>query len=297
MAWIESHQSLAAHPKTRRLARLLGVSRPAAIGHLHLLWWWSLDYAQDGDLSRFDPDDLADAAEWDDDPASFMEGLRRAGFLDDDARIHDWHDYAGRLVSRRNANAERMRAARASNVQDTSGVGVEPPYQPTVPTNSDPTEPDQPTNLPAKPDVTGKNADEIMARGRANKPTSPKYTPEFQAIYARYPHVRGSKAEAFKAWQKVSLDEQTLQDMEYGLSSWLVSEDWTKDGGKYVMAMSRWVNGRYWESPPRPANVSPFPGHTIVRGKDIGYSNEDLDRLYLEAVQREQGQRAGSRYA
>ena len=49
--WIKSYQDLGRHPKTSRLARTLGISRPAAIGHWHLLWWWALDYAKDGDLA------------------------------------------------------------------------------------------------------------------------------------------------------------------------------------------------------------------------------------------------------
>jgi hypothetical protein len=61
MAWLESHQDLRDHPKTARLRRRLGVSLPAAIGHLHLLWWWALTYADDGDLSGYDPDVIADA--------------------------------------------------------------------------------------------------------------------------------------------------------------------------------------------------------------------------------------------
>ena len=32
MAWIELHQALVAHPKTKRLARRLGVNLPTAIG-------------------------------------------------------------------------------------------------------------------------------------------------------------------------------------------------------------------------------------------------------------------------
>src|SRR5687767_5633894 len=53
MAWIESHQEIARHPKTRKLARLLGGSVPTAIGHLHLLWWWAVDYAEDGWLGKY----------------------------------------------------------------------------------------------------------------------------------------------------------------------------------------------------------------------------------------------------
>jgi hypothetical protein len=111
MAWIESHQELARHPKTKRLARAAGISIPAAIGHLHLLWWWALDYAQDGSLHGFTPEDIADGMEWDGEDANgFVEALINAGFLDqeDDGTlsIHDWHDYAGRLINQRKAQAE-----------------------------------------------------------------------------------------------------------------------------------------------------------------------------------------------
>ena len=61
MAWIESHQELARHPKTRKLARRLGVNLPTAIGHLHMFWWWAMDYSKSGDITSFDAIDIADA--------------------------------------------------------------------------------------------------------------------------------------------------------------------------------------------------------------------------------------------
>jgi hypothetical protein len=113
VTWIESHASLARHPKTIRLAKTLDISVPCAIGHLHLLWWWSLEYAQEGDLSGFDPEEVAEAAGYDGDGEAFVAALQRARFVDDDGQLHDWQDYAGRLIERRQANTERMRAARA----------------------------------------------------------------------------------------------------------------------------------------------------------------------------------------
>jgi len=116
MSWIESHQELRNHPKTKRLARQLGISLPQAIGHLHCLWWWALDYAVTGDLSPYDSEDIADAAMWEGDPQEFIEALLtcgpggRPGFLergpDGRLRLHDWHDYAGRLINTRQASAE-----------------------------------------------------------------------------------------------------------------------------------------------------------------------------------------------
>jgi len=88
----------------------LSISLPQAIGHLHLLWWWALEYAEHGDLSAFDAADIADAAMWEGDSAAFVQALTTAGFMDADQRIHDWQDYAGRLLEQRKANAARQAA-------------------------------------------------------------------------------------------------------------------------------------------------------------------------------------------
>lgn len=120
--WIESHQSLRKHPKTLRAARALGVSEVHLIGHLHCLWWWALDYAPDGDLSSYDNADIAAAAEWDGDADTFVAALRdaaqiggRPGFLelkDDHLCVHDWAEYGGKLVAKREQDAARKRNTR-----------------------------------------------------------------------------------------------------------------------------------------------------------------------------------------
>lgn len=127
MAWLQSHQSLGQHPKLRRLSALLGVSKAQAVGHLHCLWWWCLDYAPSGDLVKYEEIDIALAAEWTGDVADFIDGMERAGFLDRGEHgwiVHDWRDYAGRLIEQRERNTERMRRARsvhdgATHVQRT----------------------------------------------------------------------------------------------------------------------------------------------------------------------------------
>ena len=124
MAWIESHQEVGEHPKTKKLARLLNISLVSAVGHLHFLWWWALDYAQDGDLTTIDPIDIADGAKWDGDAEEFISALikcggNKAGFLEsNDGRIiiHDWIDYAGKLIDQREKNAERQRKHRKKKV-------------------------------------------------------------------------------------------------------------------------------------------------------------------------------------
>jgi len=141
MTWLPSHTELRDHPKMLKAARALGISRAQMIGHLHLLWGWAMHYAPDGDLTRFDPDDLAAAADWPDDPGVFVDALIGGrsggdpsgiggdspgmigdgwgGFLDvvmhtDDTRypqdgewlslrLHDWDEYGGKYDQARSA--------------------------------------------------------------------------------------------------------------------------------------------------------------------------------------------------
>jgi hypothetical protein len=115
MAWIPSHTDLGQHPKLKRAARIGNVSEPCMIGHLHLLWWFALSIAPDGDLSRFDAHDLAIAAQWADDPDLFVKALRECGpsgsvgFLTDDMQLHDWDDYGGKYIAKVEAGRQNAK--------------------------------------------------------------------------------------------------------------------------------------------------------------------------------------------
>ena len=117
---------------------MLSISIPEVIGHLHCFWWWALDYAQDGDLSKYDIHDIAEASLWTGDAETLFAALKETGFIRGEEAtcfIHDWMDYAGRLIERRQKDAERKRKSR--DVQGTSDgqrteSGVTVPYR-TVP--------------------------------------------------------------------------------------------------------------------------------------------------------------------
>ncbi len=121
MAWIESHQSLGTHRKLYQLARILRISRPQAVGHLHYLWWWALDNAPDGDLSGVSDETLADVSGFLDGRSHrfgvrftsvcslFANALRSTGWIDTDSKLHDWYDYAGKLIQAREKDRERHR--------------------------------------------------------------------------------------------------------------------------------------------------------------------------------------------
>lgn len=123
VAWIPSHQTLRDHRKVKRAARLLNISIPTLIGHLHLLWWWALDQAPDGDVTICDALDLAEAALFDGDPDLLIQSLVDCGgkdgfgFLErtEEGRlvIHDWADFGGRYLVKKEQTRERVTRYRA----------------------------------------------------------------------------------------------------------------------------------------------------------------------------------------
>lgn len=154
MAYVEMHQELGDHPKTRRFMRLLKVSRHEAIGLLTDLWWWAMDYAQDGDLSRYDACDIADGAHFDGDPDALVEALVGCGigtghgFVERDEkgglRLHDWHLYGGKLAAEKKRQAYLKWLSRHSAPDtpanyaqwETGGKPVSEPSTPDVPPTS-----------------------------------------------------------------------------------------------------------------------------------------------------------------
>lgn len=100
MAWIESHQALAQHPKVLQLAKACGWSNDETIGKLHKFWWWCLDYATDGRLDKFDHSTIASVFGVHEHGENVVHVLLKLNWLDSEPsiRVHDWWDYAGRFL-------------------------------------------------------------------------------------------------------------------------------------------------------------------------------------------------------
>ena len=65
MAWIEVHTPLIRHRKLRRLARSLKITPVQALGHLVALWGSVLELAEDGDITKWSVEDIAEYAQYD----------------------------------------------------------------------------------------------------------------------------------------------------------------------------------------------------------------------------------------
>ena len=220
MAYIEVHQELIDHPKIKRMSRMLGIHPMQAVGHVLGLWCWALDYALDGDVSRFDAMDLAEAARWDDDPERLVKALVEcgpggaAGLLDPDWRLHDWRMYTAGLAAARQAGAlgnhNRWHRDRGVHVpecphcvapesQPESGGDIGGESEPESPDVGDPNPPNrtQPHH-PTTPDADRRKRDEDDDTG-------------FDDFWEIYPERDGKKlgrGNALIEWRKLNLQQR-----------------------------------------------------------------------------------------
>ena len=93
------------HPKVLELAEALGCRRPAAIGHLELLFHFTAQYAPRGDIGRYSNKRIAAALDWPGNPDKLITALVTTGWLDSNSStrllVHDWHEHADRTVRQR----------------------------------------------------------------------------------------------------------------------------------------------------------------------------------------------------
>ena len=179
MAWIELHQAVWTHRKTFLLADALQLDQTYAAAHVIRLWTWALDNVPGGDCSALTERAIAYGADWRGDAPAFVAALIHAGWLDADADgglwLHDWQDYAGRLIERRMQNAERMRDARAQrapSIKETRAQNV----QSTCDARAGATVPNRTGPNRTGPDTTGERAAAADATTRAVEPPREEIT-------------------------------------------------------------------------------------------------------------------------
>jgi hypothetical protein len=248
MAWIESHQSLARHIKTKRLSRKLGASVPAVIGHLHLLWWWALDNLPDGNISLMEPEDIADEMMWEGEAGQLIQALTDVGFLDHTENgliIHDWHDYIGRLLEKRKKETERKREYRRRTERSPKDGDRNPDRRP-----------------------AGQDEDETRDGGRNstvpylnNKhiADSDECGEMFAEFWSLYPKKQG-KAAAEKKWR--SLYKQGMIDIDFIIERTeayieYINSERARGFDRQYMDGSTFVNQQRWNDDWMPKSTRP----------------------------------------
>lgn len=210
LAWIESHVDIGEHPKVYHLCQYLMVEKPEAVGLLHLIWHLAMKYAwRDGDLRRFTATAIASAVGWKKDPDTLIRALHECGWLERDSLvIHDWLQYAGKLVTDRlYQEKRRLTAIKFDEFRKTPA---------TVPNRTIPT-------------TTTSPAGEMFA-----------------SFWKAYPKKIG-KGAAEKAWKKIPDVKAVFEQILGAVVAQCRSSQWLKEGGQFIPHPATWLNQKRWE--------------------------------------------------
>ena len=222
MSWISVYDTLTHHQKLINLAETLGVHQKQVLGHLVALWLWAYGHVPDGNLtrSRVNSVVLALAAGWDDDPEVFVAELLYHGFLDQDEHgdivIHDWADYAGKFLKRKEKNKQRMKQKRARERDEASPV--------------------------------------VAQAGPAKTKAKSRYTPvgttldpdqqlRFNQFWEQYPRKVG-RGDAEKAWKSVVVDDALADRVIAAIHKQLAYFGGTMS---FIPFPATWLRARRWE--------------------------------------------------
>jgi len=162
---------------------------------MHCFWWWSVDHVPSGELDRQTPEDIADAAQWEGDPETFLRALVKAGFIDMDTdgnySIHNWDKYGAKIHRKLQQAAERQRKYRESNsVTQKSRVSNALLTQESRTSNAHVTDPDMDIDM----DID--TGDTCMSPSEEEKPSKADRSADVARVFAHFkarinPSARG----------------------------------------------------------------------------------------------------------
>jgi hypothetical protein len=129
MAWIKVETVLPKHRKIGYLARRLNISKPTAIGHLICFWTSVIELAEDGNISKWNENDISEYAGWTGDPKAFYQALINEGdgWIDETKNgkfVHDWGVYAYNYLKLRYRTSNPNKLDSLKTVFSRSLVGL-----------------------------------------------------------------------------------------------------------------------------------------------------------------------------
>lgn len=126
MTWVRVDCASIAHPKVIRVARLLGVERPHALGLIVGVWAFGAAHAPAGRLASFEGAEIESWVGWAGREGALVEALVSARLLDETEHgleIHDWPEYTSGL--REAERKRRYREKLRTRPDDPAGPGTD----------------------------------------------------------------------------------------------------------------------------------------------------------------------------
>jgi len=224
VAWIKMRTDLRSDPAVISLSELTGLDVPGVIGRLHAVWSWADSVSRDGHVHSVTPNALLSHIDRDVMHLGFAMRLVEVGWLRvlGDGLVFPNFDRHMSESAKKRALATERQSRKR---RDT---------------------------------VSRTKRDISVTREEKKRVDKTPVVPfdEFWGCVVR----KVARRDAEKAWGRLTSDERVAA--LNGMRKAAQSEQWQRDGGKFVPYPATWLNGRRWEDDIGPAVVvaSPYAG-------------------------------------
>jgi hypothetical protein len=254
--WLPMRLDLAYDPAVIGMAAALGIEEDAVVGKLHRLWSWANQQLQTGHTNV--------TASWVNRYVScqnFAEKMAEQRWLavNENGTISfpKFDRWNSEGAKNRLNSAERQRKSRRKNVTDMSqnkrdkSVTIEEKRR-------------EENKNPLTPTGDGQPAASQKRKNRSPAESRPEESdPVFVAFWSRYPR-KEAKPKAAVAFAAAVAGGVPAAEIMAGLERWRLSEQWAKDGGKFIPHSTTFLNQRRWQDNPRPETLTAAPAPTTT---------------------------------
>lgn len=245
-SWIKVRTSLRDDPRVMSMADSLGVTDAEIIGALVIFWSWADSHTEDGivrNLSASRADKVATLC-------GFSAELVRIGWAKidektDELSLKNFYEHNGNSAKRRASEAKRKAATRSpskSAAKCPQSVRIESGQNAEL----------EKRREEKRRDVLEANASCPKSDGGESQITKTRdMLEEFWQKAPAQARNRSSKAKVEAAWNQ--LPKSKRPEFPYlleALEAWKKSEEWLKDGGKYIAGIHIFIKSRKWEALP-----------------------------------------------
>ena len=110
----------------------------------------------------------------------------------------------------------------------------------------------------------------------------------FETFWKAYPKHK-NRYLAERAFLKLNPSEELLEIMLKAVERQKHTDQWQKEGGKYIPCGEKWINGRMWEDEPEEEKKPPSPSHVLTPEERVARQMEYVRKLREKEEQQEAG--------
>lgn len=215
--WLKVEKDTPDKPEVLALAARLGVTRAVAFLACFDFWCWADSQTTDGNARSVSPGAVDDVVGL----PGFASALAEVGWLhirNNAVQVPNFGQHMGQSSKRRALTAKRVRdhTRRQANAELTQPALGFASLEKSKRKKKDPPQP--PANGP----------------------------PDFDRFWAAYPR-KEAKKDARKVWDKLRPDPALVARILDAVERRKRSDDWLREGGRFIPHPSTWLNGRRWE--------------------------------------------------